>query len=270
MRTEDDIRAAFRALAREAPDADDVDTAVREQLGKVSAGQRQGGPSSARRWMTPLAAAAAVVAVTATAVAVANGRPTHRSEAIPGSGLDRLPHYYMSLALTHQSGNRATFSAVVKDTVTGATLATVHPPGPSDTFVGVAGAADDRTFVLAVRKFPPQGDAVAGAPIKLYRGVFHPAKAAVTLTALPIPQIPAAESFDGLALSPSGASLAVGITSGPQQRGAGRQQVRVFSLPSGAVKVWQQSPGFGLQGQLSFAQSGVLAFNWGGRPAPGV
>jgi len=53
MRTEDDIRAAFRALARQAPEADSVLTAVREQLGKVSAGKRQGGPSSARRWMPP-------------------------------------------------------------------------------------------------------------------------------------------------------------------------------------------------------------------------
>jgi hypothetical protein len=174
----------------------------------------------------------------------------------------------MSLVLTHKSGYRRTFSAVVKDTITGATLVTVRPPEHFGTFVGVAGAADDRTFVLAATKFPAQPG--AGAPIKLYRGVFHPAKAAVTLTALPIPQIPAAESFDGLALSPSGASLAVGISTSPQQRGDGRQQLRVYSLPSGTVKVWHQPPGFGFQGQLSFAQSGVLAFNWAGQPTAGV
>jgi hypothetical protein len=268
MRTEDDIRAAFRALAREAPDAGAVLTAVRKQLDKPSAGTRQGGPRAVRRRMAPLAAAAAVVAVTAAAVALANGQTSHRAPAISGSGLNRVPRYYMSLALTHKSKYRTTFSAVVKDTVTGATLVTVRPPDHFGTFAGVAGAADDRTFVLAAQKFPAQPG--AGAAIKLYRAVFYPAKAAVTLTALPIPQIPAAESFDGLALSPSGASLAVGISTSPQQRGDGRQQLRVYSLPSGAVKVWQQSPGFGLQGQLSFAQSGVLAFNWAGQPAAGI
>ena len=266
MRTEDDIRTAFRALARQAPHADAVLTAVREQLGTSSAGSRQVRRRAARRWMTPLAAAAAVIAVTAAAVAIANGQMSHRSSAISGPGLGRLPRYYMSLALTHQSGYRATFSAVVKDTMTGATLATVRPPRHFGTFAGVAGAADDRTFVLAARKFPARQ--AGGAPIKLYRAVFHPARDSVTLTALPVPQIPATDTLDGLAVSPSGASLAVGISITAGRNG--RQQLRVYSLRTGAVKVWQQSPTALFAFRPSFAQNGVLAFNWAGRPAQGT
>ena len=266
MRTEDDVRAAFRALARQAPDADAVLTAVREQLDKANASPRQGGLRSARRRMAPLAAAAAVIAVTAAAVAIANGQASHRPPAISGSGLDRLPRYYMSLAPIHQSGYRTTFSAVVKDTMTGATLVTVHPPEPFGTFAGVAGAADDRTFVLAARTVPARPG--TGTPIKLYRAVYHPAKSAVTLTALPIPQIPAADRLDGLALSPSGTSLAVGVSTSEGM--GGRQQLRVYSLPGGAVKVWQQTPSPVFTFQLSFSQTGLLAFNWAGRPAPGT
>jgi hypothetical protein len=270
MRTEDDIKAAFRTLTRQAPDADAILTAVREQLDNAGTGARQGAPRAARRWMTPLAAAAAVIAVTAAAVAIANRQPTQHSGtsagANSGSGLDRLPRYYLSLALTHHSGSRATFSAVVKNTVTGATLATINPPKPFGTFAGVAGAADDRTFVLAARKFTAQPG--AGAPIKLYRAVYHPARASVTLTALPIPEIPAADTLNGFALSPSGASLAVGISTSQVKNG--RQQVRVYSLPSGAVKVWQQSPTAGPGFGPSFAQMGVLAFNWAGPPASGT
>jgi hypothetical protein len=266
MRTEDDIRAAFRQAAEQAPDADALLAAVREQLGTASAGSRQVRQIAARRWVTPLAAAAAVIAVTAAAVAIANGQTSHRSSAVSGSGLGRLPRYYMSLALTHQSGYRSTYSAVVKDTMTGATLATVRPPKNFGTFAGVAGAADDRTFVLAARKLPARPG--GGAPIKLYRVVYHPTRDSVTLTALPIPQIPAADTLDGLAMSPSGASLAVGISISAGRNG--RQQLRVYSLRTGAVKVWQQSPTALFAFRPSFAENGVLAFNWAGPPAEGT
>ena len=91
MRTEDDIKAAFRTLTRQAPDADAMLTAVREQLDNAGAGARQGAPRAARRWMTPLAAAAAVIAVTATAVAIANGQPTHHSGTSAGNSLRTRP-----------------------------------------------------------------------------------------------------------------------------------------------------------------------------------
>lgn len=42
--------------------------------------------------------------------------------------------------------------AVVRVTATGTALATIPPPRPYGTFIGVTAAADNRTFVLAAQK----------------------------------------------------------------------------------------------------------------------
>jgi DNA-binding beta-propeller fold protein YncE len=269
MRTEDDIRAAFRQAAEQAPDADAVLAAVRERLDKASAGQAragQAGPRAVHRPLAALASAVAVMAVIGGSIALAaGGHAPHRAAAIGGhvphriavsvwsSGLDvrnqgpgGAPPYY--LTLVNNNGTGLDYAAVV-DTATGATLATVRPPKPFHTFDYVVGAADDRTFVLeAQRTFG--GDATT-----LFRVQIDPSRRAVTLTELPIPPIRPDGQVNGVALSPDGSMLAV------LMRLAGSQLLSVYSMTSGAVKVWRQ-PGTAMAWAPSWGRGGILAFNW--------
>jgi hypothetical protein len=111
-------------------------------------------------WLAPLAAAAAVAAViiAATAVSGTIGRGRGPTAVTPGTA--GLPPYYVALRFSSRNSCcRAdqpllpkTY-AVVASTATGTVLATIAPPGPDATFVGVTGAADDRRFVLGVQQY---------------------------------------------------------------------------------------------------------------------
>jgi hypothetical protein len=257
MRTEDDIRAAFRALAKQAPDDNDVLTAMREQLDKAIAGPPQGARRSMGRWMAPLAAAAAVIAVTASAVAIADGPSPHQ----PASGalLKRLPRYYMTLLYTGAVGQRI----VVKDTRTGATIVTARPPAPFHTFAAIAGAADDRTFVLAAR--PVAGSVMRNSQNieKLFRARLNPAKGTLTITPLPIPEFTPATLLYGMALSPDGNELAVELATGRYHY---QLQIRIYSLAGKLLNSWESNGAPAIlqpnPGNMSWAGTGVLAINW--------
>jgi hypothetical protein len=145
------------------------------------------------------------------------------------------------------------------DTATGATLATVWPPKPFSTFVAVTGAGDDRTFVLAAERG-------ASGSVTLFRARYEPSRRRVTLTALPIPAIPPDERFNGLAVSPSGSRLAVSTT---VEQGRRSEQLSVYSMTSGAVKVWRQ-PSTAPAYTLSWGRGGMLAYNWDDSPHYGV
>jgi hypothetical protein len=146
MRTEEDLRIAYDALAAEAPDADAVRTAVQAAVADPDAGLvARRSQRGRRRLVVPVAAAAAVVAVAviATTLAITSGTRTPASAA--RQLLARLPRYYVAL-VGPASGP---YEAVAVNSLTGATVATVRPPAPDKTFIAVSGAADDRTFVLA-------------------------------------------------------------------------------------------------------------------------
>jgi len=104
--------------------------------------------------------------------------------------------------------------AVIRDTVTGATVATFQPPPPFDTFEYVTGAADDRTFVLAARNLSNDLGLAPCGLTRLFRARFNPAGRSVTLTSLPVPELPATSQVDGIALSPDGTRLAVALETG--------------------------------------------------------
>jgi hypothetical protein len=264
MRTEDDIRAAFRQLARQAPDADAVLAAVRDRLPTAAADQRQA--KRGRRLIAGLASAVAVLAVIGTSVALtAGGHAPHRAAAIGGrvthraaesagwSGVDvpntgpgGAPPYYLTL-INNRTGSES-YAAVV-DTATGATLATLRPPKPFHTFDYVVGAADDRTFVLEAQR------TFGANAATLFRAQIDPSRRAVTLTALPIPPIRPDGQVNGIALSPDGSGLAV------LMRLAGYQRLSVYSMTSGAVRVWRQ-PGTAMAYWPSWGSGGILAFNW--------
>jgi hypothetical protein len=270
MPYEDDIRAAFHSLATQAPDADTVLTAIRDKRGQPTTRPRRGRPGSGRRLLVPLAAAAAVVAVIATSVTVGGGEPARNLATSNRQALASVPRYYLEL-IKHATSDPVPltpFYAAFRNTVTGATLATVRPPKPFGTFLLVAAAADDRTFVLSAQRVP-RGFGPA-EPTKLFRAQLNPAAGTVTLTPLPVPLFPAGMSPTGLALSPDGTKLAVALQT------KGRVQIRVYSLTTGQVKVWQDhgmltSDGYLPKDALSWARSGALAFtDWVSNQLNGV
>jgi hypothetical protein len=266
MRTEDDIRAAFRQAAEHAPAADAVLAEVREQLDKGYARPSRDGRRGLRTPMAAVASAVAVMAVIGGSIALADGgHAPHRAAAIGGHAPHRAiasagwpgvdvrnmgpggaPPYYLTL-INNRTGPDG-YAAVV-DTATGARLATLRPPKPFHTFDYVIGAADDRTFVLEAQR--TAGDNAT----TLFRAQIDPSRRSVTLTALPIPPIRPDGQVNGLALSPDGSRLAVLMRLG------GYQQLSVYSMTSGAVKVWRQ-PGTAMAYWPSWGRGGILAFTW--------
>lgn len=114
------------------------------------------------------------------------------------AALASVPPYYVALT----SYERPHRHAVIRASATGAALATITPPRPYGTFTHVSGAADDRTFVVAVQRWVPmpaggkaaaarQVDKAARAKFFLLR--FNPAARTARLTALPVPMEPGGE-----------------------------------------------------------------------------
>ena len=161
------------------------------------------GPARRTRlgWVAPLAAAAAVVLIVAGGVAASswlarpgNGQPSHPGVLKQGASADAfagVPPYYVEVP--NQS------SAVVRATATGATLARITTSTP---FVGVTGAADDRTFVLdAQRQIMGPTVQWPGQPA-FYLLRLSASGAEESLTRLAIAALPSGTAVTGLALSP--------------------------------------------------------------------
>lgn len=271
--TEERLRAATNALAETVPEGSAPPLRLRAGTAAVPAAGPAAGPTrralsgldrrAVARWITPLAAAAAVVAVVAVVIGV-TGRTADRPAARPGAVTNEVPPYYVTLTLTSQQPARGApdpEQAVVRSTSTGLALATVPAP-LHDTFVAVAGGADDRTFVLAASRV--QGTAEFPAtPIAFYRLRFSPS-GPVSLTRLPIAALPAGTSLYGTALSPDGTHLAVAAIGS----GSGRATIRVFSMRTGAARSWGASGTFGpaataYPAAISWIRRGAaLAFSW--------
>jgi hypothetical protein len=204
------------------------------------------------RWLAPLAAAAAVVAIVAAALALASGppraapRPPVVSGSIP-SYSGSVPPYYVALDVTGNGDCCRTSlpyspvtEAVVRATGTGAVLATITPPRPYGTFIGLSGAADDRTFVLAAVQLTPLPYTQA-PPAGLFLLRIDPASpvpsARARLNPLPI-TVPQGAGVSGLALSPDGTKLAIAeapIGAPPA--------LQVVTLATRAERVWAATRG---------------------------
>jgi hypothetical protein len=260
MRHEDDLRSALRVLERETPSAEDV---LRHVTDRASAGARGGRPRG-RRVIAGVAAAAAVTAIALAAALLATPSRGH-GRASPQDALRSVPRYYMALVPVNLKSYEETgFSdkayAVIRDRITGRTVATVRPPRPYITFIGITGAADDRAFVITAQS------TIAGSLTsrdKFFYARFNPADDAVTLTPLALPGLPVSNSFATAALSPDGTKLAVASQNGSVQ-------ITVYSLPSGAAKTWSANVSAPLPfasdvvDLLSWSSTGILAFGWGG------
>ena len=261
MTIEDRLRATTEAVTESMRPLRPLD------LTQASAGSRPpAGPPRPRRWagwLIPLAAAAAVVAVAAGLVAVRNpprvvpgaaaspavSRPGASATAAAPADPEALPEYFVAISglAIHgplpPAGQSAPAkeplpdSVVVGDTLTGQRLATIKPPAGS-TFVGVTGAADDRTFVLdSVAVTPRPGFLSANQPRAWYLLRLRPGAPAQALTRLNIP-VPATADVNGIALSPDGAKLAVLYQVARAGDGfpySGPFTLAVYSVATGAV-----------------------------------
>jgi len=277
MRTEDDIRAAFGALARQAEDADAVPAAIQDELARVSAGRRRVRLRH-RRSLLSAVAAAAVIAIAAIAFAVAGHQappPPPRPTSGSGPVLDHgVPRYRLELAGKPEVivGGQVRFGvpdAVVKQTLTGAKLAVARPPAPYVSFAAASGAGDDRTFVLAAWRDQP--GSAGGSIMKLYVARFSPALGTLKLWPLPIPAFTDRTVLEDFALSPSGTELAVAVRTGLNDSVF---QVRLYSLDAQLLRIWQGRGsliGAYLENNsISWSATGMLAITWIPKATQGV
>ena len=220
-----------------------------------SPGNRRPGHRTRPAWIAPLAAAAAVVIVVAGSVTAgsllaksgtpgpsASGAPTRGAS--PGSYAD-VPPYYVTVANSSLTAVRATW--------TGATLARITTRTP---VVGVAGAADGRTFVL-----DEQRSIVGGSVTWVGQPMFYLLRLSASgteesLTRLAVPAIPDGTVVSGLALSPGGSKLAVDMDSDswPQAR---LMEIMTYTLATGATRSWTTSGLTNPDAPFGFTGSGV-------------
>jgi hypothetical protein len=260
-----DIEDRLRAAARAAADTVPAGTAPPLRLpprpgGHFSLPGRLG-PLVGRMVIAPTAAAAAVAAVVTVSLVVTGGasrsgpaRPgpapalsgsvtsCATASAAPGAppgmttvsaALASVPPYYVVLTRLDASRRNA---AVVRDTATGAVLATLTPPSPYGMFTQVTAAADDRTFVLAAA--PPlngQSGQPTGFFLLCLNAVGQPAAG---LTALPITAEQYGTDVTGLALAPDASKLAIVVSTG-RADDPGSSDIVIFTLATASATEWQ-------------------------------
>jgi hypothetical protein len=246
MSVEDRVRAATRATADTVREIRPLDLPEESplRLPRIRLARRWA------MWMAPVTAAAVVAAI---ALALASVRDARNEPAAPPapsavSGTGAFPEYYAALddpAGTAFDGsgpgrNPGTLNLVVGDTRTGKRLVTFNPP-KGQTFGGVTGAADDRTFVVGAWQFPAPPGIYTSNPaawylLRIAPGSRHPA----TLTRLSIPGQPTGTAVSGIALSPNGRELAVMFQRGTWFKGpTGPLTLQIYSIPSGrTVRTW--------------------------------
>jgi hypothetical protein len=245
MRTEDDVRAALRVLADDAPDPSAVLSALppATQPGVGTRRARHDGRLS--RVVAPVAAAAAVIAVVATSIAIGTGG--HRGSVVapaPGGHGAALPPYYVDIM---PPPGRSGLVTTIRDTRTGAVLATVRPPR-GYWFIGAAPGADNDSFLLEANKHREYPG--------LYLLRFNPADHGTILTRLPI----AVTLYTGgLAMSPRG--TAVAVASGTST-GRMLSKLQIYTLSGRLIRQWQAPGTICLTGPCLSWAAGHLAFSW--------
>jgi hypothetical protein len=258
MTVEDQLRAAGRAVGDQVRDLPALDLRPGPAARRARARALRRWPG-AGRWLIPMAAAATVVAVAATLVAVKNPpRAVPTASAGPSRSAgptatfapvdpEALPGYFVAIngfefhgPITppgqSESGPQQgpePDSVIVGETLTGQRLATIAAPTGS-TFVGVTGAADDRTFVLDSVKLAEglrgSGILQPTQPRTWYLLRIKPGATPVqTLTPLDFP-LPGGADVNGIALSPDGTRLAV-----LYQASSGPFTLGIYSVATGAV-----------------------------------
>jgi hypothetical protein len=249
--TEDLVRSTTRALAgtvravRPLPPLPEASS-----RNEVTPGHRTR-PS----WVAPLAAAAAIIiiaggGVTASSLLAKSGTPRPSASGAPAGGASArsdtgVPPYYVAVANSSLT--------VVRATWTGATLARITTRTP---VVGVAGAADGRTFVVDEQRSVVGGNVTWVGQPAFYLLRLTASGTEESLTRLAVPAIPDGTVVSGLALSPDGSKLAVDVDSGSWPQ-AQLREIMTYTLATGASRSWTASGVTNADASSGFTGSGV-------------
>lgn len=231
------VRTAIAQTAREISPRDVPDLRLPEQAG----GHQVARLFKARRWpgwTAPLLAAAVVIAVIAVSLTVPNallGRHAGHRATMSQAALASVPAYYVMLSYANPR-LRQNGAAQVRASATGRVLGTIPAP-PHGTFTAVAGAANDRTFVLAARvragakRSNSRVASLLPSTLQFYRLniTSPPVRPSLAHMRLRVSQ---AATLTGLALTPDASKLAVSLTVGY------RSVINVVSMVTGKVQTW--------------------------------
>ena len=200
-----------------------------------------------RRWGTWAAPAAAAAIVVALAVGLVSLRQARSEPAVPGtarsgtsasSAASVVPGYYAALDYPNRPGPNA---LGVGKTGAAGLLSTLRAPR-GQSFAGVTGAADDRTFVAVTEAYPVHKNVPSGAPVAWYLLRVSAADgSSVKISKLSVPGQPTGTQVSGIALSPGGSELAVLFQRGVWSGKLGPLTLSVYSVSTGkALRTWTQ------------------------------
>lgn len=246
---EDAVRRALRARASEVrpplPPLELRPTQVSGPVGRI--GSYRLWRSAQLRWLAPAATVITVLALVASALLA---RADLATKTPPVAQIQTsVPRYYV--ALTADSGlgrldpatylQKANTVATVRETMTSAVLARIRPPVPYLNFVAVSGATDDRTFVLLAEGSPSHHFDIGQEAFFLLRiSPSTPGISRAQLMPLPTAVVSSGAEVNEMALSPSGADLAVVVTSF-NAHGFATTTLRVDNLLTGTTRAWTRA-----------------------------
>ena len=224
------------------------------------------------RWLAPVAAVAAVIGVVGGASLVSRS-PGVRSADVPSNSVPEpagpMPRYYVTAyqSFVGVAAAHVVTYAAVHDSATGKLLARVTLPTLIDARGGTEGpsitaAGDDRTFVITEQSDTPK-------VVKFYGLHLAANGRSVKLSALRV-TVPGYLSLDGVALSPDGTRLALGVQHCNNQT-CPYTGIRVVKIATGAASTWVTRAN-GAAFNVSWAGNEHLAFEWQAgvrNPAPG-
>lgn len=214
-----------------------------------------------QRFLGPAAAAASVAVIAAAALVISNsvaGRPPPSSR-----GDASVPPYYIAISLP--SRPKTPYDAAIYATRTGARVARIVPTRRPHTVIGFTLAANDRTFAIALVLPPAKTWFMDRSPKQIYLGTFNPVTRTVKIAPIPKLLLPRNAILRSMALSPSGAKLAVDYFPLVPRTNV----LKVINLATGTVRTWASSSGQVViandSTDLSWANDNrTLGFNWYG------
>ena len=223
---EDQLRAVGRAVTEQVTRVPELQLGTARHKARL----RWPGVAHHRRWTVWAAPVTAMVVIAAVAVALVLARDAVRTHPAPtgphgAPAATQVPRYYIASALTGD--------AVIGDLRTGQQVATIKPPR-GHVIDGIAGAANDRVFVLDMPVQEKSGQPASEQQHEFY--VYRAARAG----GAPLQHGPArtlapylnGEEVLGLALSPDGSRLAVLSVPASDYE----EVLRVYSVATGKVE----------------------------------
>ena len=169
-----------------------------------------------------------------------------------------VPRYYFVVPWNVNAVDAKSAAIVVRDTRSGVELAS-RPSPPGCELEEVSAAADDETIALACIYASKPGP---GMTARLFLGHFAPASGQLTLTAMRIPPI---RAYQGFAISPDGARIAVLSAANRNSPKAGpTTTLRVYAIATGAFRSWSGAGNADFQGAggMRWGPGSMLAFGY--------